>query len=59
MLETVLKIRSETCWTEAQFCRDLHDKEGKLAGPTQILPVREKKKRTVIFNDILKEIDND
>ena len=41
--ETVFKIRSETCRTEAQFCQNLYifiyDKEGKLAGPTQILPV--------------------
>ena len=40
---TVFKIRSETCRTEAQFCQNLYifiyDKEGKLAGPTQILPV--------------------
>ena len=39
----VFKIRSETCRTEAQFCQNLYifiyDKEGKLAGPTQILPV--------------------
>ena len=42
-LVTVFKIRSETCRTEAQFCQNLYifiyDKEGKLAGPTQILPV--------------------
>ena len=40
---SVFKIRSETCRTEAQFCQNLYifiyDKEGKLAGPTQILPV--------------------
>ena len=40
---TVFKTRSETCRTEAQFCQNLYifiyDKEGTLAGPTQILPV--------------------
>ena len=43
LTHTVFKIRSETCRTEAQFCQNLYifiyDKEGKLAGPTQILPV--------------------
>ena len=43
MGEAVFKIRSETCRTKAQFCQNLYifiyDKEGKLAGPTQILPV--------------------
>ena len=42
-VKAVFKIRSETCRTEAQFCQNLYifiyDKEGKLAGPTQILPV--------------------
>ena len=40
---SVFKIRSETCRTEAQFCQNLYmikkKKEGKPAGPTQILPV--------------------
>ena len=43
LVVTVFKIRSETSRTEAQFCQNLYifiyDKEGKLAGPTQILPV--------------------
>ena len=38
---TVFKIRSETCRTKAQFLpKFIYDSEGKLAGPTQILPVR-------------------
>ena len=36
LCETVFKIRSETCRIEAQF---KYDKERKLAGPKQILPV--------------------
>ena len=41
MIYTVFKIRSETCRTENTiFPKFIYDKEGKCAGPTQILPVR-------------------
>ena len=53
--DAVFKIRSETCRTEAQFCQNLYifiyDKEGKLAGPTQILPVNVRSPALILKTD--------
>ena len=52
----VFKIRSETCWTEAQFCENLYmiKKESlpNLAGPTQILPVNVRGPALILKTDV-------
>ena len=59
MLQNKL-IRSETCRTEAQFCQNLYifiyDKEGKLAGPTQILPVNVRGPALILKTVFVKKI---
>ena len=57
--DTVFKIRSETCRTEAQFCENLYmiKKESlpNLAGPTQILLVNVRGPALILKTDDINE----